>query len=306
MLAANQKMIRMSSAPFWRCDISKHLSSAHSFSAQDFSLDELVLAALIYLLPDLTFYQCLCLINNFAIGEIRKTQIVIAFIFLFLFLFHSQIRCSHFASKIIFLNEILNLQGSGALSAVVRHRLARHPAGSSQRLLQKWKHLDGEVRLYRADAFFLAPSAHRGYFNYRAWVFNHWAGSSPSHRLVVFWYLWINVALYSCPVCRGWPSNLWWSCWQWRRNRRPGEPSMRRSTRRFLLFTQTFHKQLIFSWHAKGPETFGVQLSWPVVLWSNPAVFTSSWAMTELPQDFANFSERHVRLSRVKMIDVFL
>lgn len=121
-------------------------------------------------------------------------------------------------------------------------------------------------------------------------------------QLAVFWYLWINVALYSCPVCRGWPSNLWWSCWQWRRNRRPREPSMRRSTRRFLLFTQTlfFHgmqrvlKPLVCSYHGQWFSDQTQQFLPAVGRWRSflKTLLTSirDW----------------VRLSRIKMIYVFL
>lgn len=49
---------------------------------------------------------------------------------------------------------------------------------------------------------------------------------------------WIILCSAHCP-CRVWPSNPWWSCWQWRRNRRPSAPLMKKSTHRYIFSPST-------------------------------------------------------------------
>lgn len=75
----------------------------------------------------------------------------------------------------------------------------------------------------------------------------------------------------SYPPWRAWPSNPWWSCWQWRKNKRPNAPLMKRSTPRYSLLSAIHSTQLSVAVIAQtdDSEPFGMYLTNTGIIWTS-------------------------------------
>lgn len=62
-----------------------------------------------------------------------------------------------------------------------------------------------------------------------------------------------SVSLLSLCVGRVWPFDLWWTSWQWRRNRKQSDPLMRRFTHRFEFTPICDQEYFMLSYYSASP-----------------------------------------------------